>query len=180
MNKRINLRSQLPWYFSYPVALLASFAIWRRNFRQHVFFLRFLPCWTPTVLKVCKKYLVSCGICRWRNLCAGLGRSWGYQKVKAPGLQNNGHIKMVGWSALRTGRFYPQKTFLLLISHREWLCQWKFPMKPSGIKPAIFRFAAQCVNQLQPACPKILYTLRQYLLIYCGRQYILVHKRRKT
>ena len=62
MNKRINLRSQLPWYFSYPVALLASFAIWRRNFRQHVFFLRFLPCWTPTVLKVCKKYLVSCGI----------------------------------------------------------------------------------------------------------------------
>jgi hypothetical protein len=31
----------------------------------------------------------------------------------------------------------------------EGLCQWKIPMKPSGIKPATFLFVARCFNQLR-------------------------------
>ena len=98
------------------------------------------------------------------NSITGLNRPTGFPEVEVPRFQDNRHMKVVRLSALRTGRFYPQETFPVLISVRGWvdplghsaarrICQWKIPMTPSRIEPATFWLVAQCLNQLRHRGP---------------------------
>jgi len=86
----------------------------------------------------------------------------GFQQVQAPRLQDNRHMKVVKLSALRA--FTPRKCSWYSFLVKGWvdpraivlpgrLCQWRFPVIPSGIEPATFRLVTQCLNQLHHRVP---------------------------
>ena len=49
------------------------------------------------------------------------GQALRFPRVEAPRFQDSRHMKVVMFSALRTGRLYPQEIFLVLISVRSWV-----------------------------------------------------------
>jgi hypothetical protein len=90
---------------------------------------------------------------------------WGFWEVEAPIFHDNQHMKVVRLSAVCTGRLYTPEIFLVLISVRGWvnpraivwpeeLCQWKIPVRPSGIKSATLQVVVECVNQLRHCVPQ--------------------------
>ena len=91
-------------------------------------------------------------------------------------------MKVVRLSALRTGRLYPKKyswyAFLLEAEStpgpycgRKDYVNEKNPMTPSGIEPATFRLAAQCLNQLRHRVPPFISVTEHKLIVaiygYC-------------
>ena len=92
------------------------------------------------------------------NPCTGLDRPWRFQEFECPRYHDSRHKRVVSLSAPRTCRLYPQEIFLVFASLRgsvdpraiarpEELCQYKIPMKTSGIEIANLGAVAQCPNQ---------------------------------
>ena len=117
-NYRLNYHFSITPYISNNYIWLNYAAIWKHSSHHHP---------NPSTNTECACLLVFPGLCvclrhaSLRTACyystalcvkgkaipfTGLDRPWGFQDVEAPRFQDNRHIKVVGLSALRTGRLY--------------------------------------------------------------------------
>jgi hypothetical protein len=55
-----------------------------------------------------------------------------FQEVDAPEFLDNRHMKVVRWSAIRTGRLNPQEGFLVLVYVRD-LFDHRATVRPEGL-----------------------------------------------
>jgi hypothetical protein len=87
-----------------------------------------------------------------------LDRSWGFQHFETPRFQGSRNTNVVSFSAFSTGRLYPPKIFLVLISVRGWvdpraivrpeiLCQWKGTCAEEYYRPTLYT-RGHCVSGL--------------------------------
>jgi hypothetical protein len=89
------------------------------------------------------------------------GQAQGVSKrLRFPQYLENRNLKMARFSALCTGRLYPQEIPVVLNSDIGWvdprvteLSQWKIPMNPTKIEHATLRLAAQRLIQLHNRVP---------------------------
>ena len=105
------------------------------------------------------------------NPFTGLDRAWVFQEVQVARFPDNLNMKVVGFSAVRTGHIYPEEIFLVLISVRAWnrtqghsaagrINSMKNPNDTNRNRTLTFQFVAQGLNQLRHHVTVLMYGIK--------------------